>query len=93
MKVSKKINDHMESICSIAANRYLKKIDKNAYYCNISLLEAYSKFESNNEISFSSFYKYLGSQFKKPHRFSDLCEYCENNKVKIIYKKKFFSLN
>ena len=71
----------MESISSIAANRYLKKIDKNAYYCNISLLEAYSKFGSNNQLSFSTFYKYLGPQFKKPHRFSDLCEYCENNKV------------
>jgi len=75
----------MESNSSIAANRYLKKIDKNAYYCNISLLEAYSKFDfiqSNRKpISFSTFYKYIDDKFKKPHRFSDLCDYCENYKV------------
>ena len=82
--MSDELNTYMESISSIAANRFLKKIDKNAFYCNISLLEAYSKFESKKELSFSTFYKYLGSQFKKPHRFSDLCEYCENNKVRIV---------
>ncbi len=79
--VVNKINDYMEGISSIAANRYLKKINKNAFYCNISLLEAYTKFDLNTSISFSTFYKYIGDQFKKPHRFSDLCEYCEKNKV------------
>ncbi len=71
----------MESISNIAANRYLKKLKENAFYCSISIMEAYSKFESKTELSFSTFYKYLGDQFKKPHRFSDLCEYCEDNKV------------
>ena len=71
----------MESLSTIAANRYLKKIDKNAYYCSISMIEAFSKFEFNNTMSFSTFYKYIGDQFKKPHRFSDLCDYCEKNKV------------
>lgn len=66
---------------SIAANRYLKKCDKNAFYCSMSTVEAYTKYRGNSELSFSSFYKYIGSQFKKPHRISDLCEYCENNKV------------
>ena len=73
--------NYMEDISSIAANRYLKKIDKNAFYCNISIIEAYSKSDFCNTLSFSTFYKYVGEQFKKPHRFSDLCEYCENNKV------------
>lgn len=72
----------MENLSSIAANRYLKKIDKNAFYCNVSLVEAYIKFDLNSDLSFSTFNKYIGNQFKKPHRFSDLCEYCENNKVR-----------
>jgi len=42
----------MEGISSIAANRYLKKINKNAFYCNISLLEAYTKFDSNTSIKY-----------------------------------------
>jgi hypothetical protein len=78
---------------SVAANRYLKKCDSNAFYCNISLVEAYANFKSEIllDLSFSSFYKYVGEQFKKPHRFSDLCEYCENYKVKIFYFiSKFF---
>jgi hypothetical protein len=72
----------MEKISSVAANRYLKKMQKNAFYCECSLIEAYSRFESSSDLSFSSFYKHLGDQFKKPHRFSDLCEYCEKNKVR-----------
>ena len=40
--IIEKINEHMESLSSIAANRYLKKIDKNAYYCSVSLIEAFS---------------------------------------------------
>jgi hypothetical protein len=71
----------MKKISSVAANRYLKKLQKNAFYCECSLVEAYSRFEYCSELSFSSFYKYLGDQFKKPHRYSDLCEYCEKNKV------------
>jgi hypothetical protein len=75
------INSHMLSLSSIAANRYLKKIDKNAFYCSVSTVEAFLKFENADNISFSTFYNYVGKEFKKPHRFSDLCEYCENNKV------------
>jgi hypothetical protein len=71
----------MLSLSSIAANRYLKKLDKNAYYCSISTVEAFLKFENSANISFSTFYKYVSDEFKKPHRFSDLCEFCEENKV------------
>ncbi len=41
------------------------------------------KFETEliPKLSFSTFYKYVENQFKKPHRFSDLCEYCEHYKV------------
>jgi hypothetical protein len=73
------INRHMESMSSIAANRYLKKNKINAFYCSTSLVEAYSKFDL--ELSFSTFYKYVDDYFKKPHRLSDLCEYCEHYKT------------
>jgi hypothetical protein len=81
--VVKQINEHIEEFSSIAANRFLKKLDTNALYCNISLVEAFMKFETEllPKLSFSTFYKYVGNQFKKPHRFSDLCEYCEHYKV------------
>jgi hypothetical protein len=35
----------------------------------------------NRSISFSSFYKYLKKNIKKPHRLTDLCEYCEYGKI------------
>ncbi len=68
----------MESLNSVAANRFLKKSNQNAFYCSVSLTEAYSSLDLN--VSFSTFYKYVGDHFKKPHRFNDLCEYCESYK-------------
>jgi hypothetical protein len=59
-----RINLFMESISSIAANRYLKKIEENAFNCDVSLIEAFGKFENINNISFSSFYKYVNEKFK-----------------------------
>ena len=73
----------MESLSSIAANRYLKKEKENAFYCQVSLAQAFAQYENPFQISFATFYKYVGAKFKNPHRFSDLCEYCEKNKVKI----------
>ena len=81
------INSHMETLSTIASNRFLIKLNKNALYCSVSLLEAYSKFNQN--ISFSTFYKYVGNEFKKPYRFTDLCEYCEHYKVSYDRKIKF----
>ncbi len=84
----------MVNISSIAANRYLIKLQKNACYCECSLVEAYSRFTTNSteNISFSSFYKCVGDEFKKPHRFSDLCEYCEKNKVTFLNLIIYFIL-
>ncbi|CAF0975069.1 unnamed protein product [Brachionus calyciflorus] len=75
----------MNDISEIAANRYLKKINSNAFYCSTSLLKAYESFKYQSSLSFSSFYKYVSEKYKKPHRFSDLCDYCEKNKE---YKKE-----
>ncbi|CAF0988080.1 unnamed protein product [Brachionus calyciflorus] len=79
------IENHMKSISSLAAKRFLKKCQSNAFYSSVSFLEGYSSFPLKNQISFSSFYKYLGEKYKKPHRISDLCDYCEANK---LYKRE-----
>lgn len=77
----------MKSLSEIAANRYLKKQKTSAYYCSVSLLQAYNEFEFRKDLSFSTFYSYVDAKYKKPHRISDLCDYCEKNKV---YKRSFF---
>ena len=44
-----------------------------------NLTELYNQFPFKSELSKSTFIKYvqISGQFKKPHRLSDLCEYCE----------------
>ncbi len=72
-----------------------QRISSLTYYCNIPLFEAYSKFDqsqiSGKPISLGTFYKYTGKQFKKAHRFSDLCDYCE--KYKVCLFEDFLKLN
>ncbi len=49
-------------------------------YCNMSWVEAYNSFNSKDEIKFTSFKKYVDKIYKKPHRKTDLCGYCQNAK-------------
>jgi hypothetical protein len=79
-EIVKEIESHLESLSSIAANRFLKKLNTNAFYCQVSLVEAYDQFHLKNDLSFSTFYTHVPTKFKKPHRFSDLCDYCEYNR-------------
>lgn len=53
----------------------------------MSISETYQKFESKNELCFKTFYSYVGKEFKKPHRLTDLCDYCEQG-IKIKKKSK-----
>ena len=48
-------------------------------YLNDTKAALYKKFPFRNHISKSSFYRYIkaANQFKKPHRLTDLCDYCE----------------
>lgn len=91
VEVQKFIDEHLENSSSVASNRTIKdnsgeKIS--ARYCEDTIKEAFKKFynrilsrELNCEkISFSSFYKYVGKEYKKPHRITDLCDYCEYGK-------------
>jgi len=84
------INKHLKNLSSIASNRYLKKSNSNAYYSSVSFLEAYNRFPLRNIISFSTFYANISPIYKKPYRFTDLCEYCESNKV--IFSFQFILL-
>ena len=85
-----KIRCHLNKNSSIAANRYLKLQNENARYRHTTIIQAYNTFAEKDKLSFSSFYKYLENIFKKPHRISDLCDYCEHKKVKIIFICIFF---
>jgi len=82
-KVVDEINDHMKGLSSVAANRYLIKLKTNASYREGTYKDAYNKFFLKNNISFSTFKNKLCKRFKKPHRLSDLCDYCEYGKVRI----------
>lgn len=46
-------------------------------YRHSTLKEAFLSFPFKDELSFATFYKYFDKNIKKPHRKSDLCEYCE----------------
>ena len=81
------VNEHMMNISQEASNRTIiakdcfknKKIET-VRYCNVSWLEAYFCFEYRDELSFSTFYKYVEKIYKKPHRKTDLCHYCHEGK-------------
>ena len=48
-------------------------------YLSDNLMESYKKIPFRNNFHFSTYYKYLKKEkiFKKPHRFTDLCNVCE----------------
>ena len=75
------INKHIENNSAVAANRFLKKQDQCARYREFPIRNYYENFLNKKKISYSSFIKHIGKKYKKPHRFSDLCKYCEHNKV------------
>ena len=69
MKTS--IKKHLNNISSPASNRSIKIKNKglvSVRYLNCSFKEAYRTFELRKDISFSSFFKYIPSLYKKPHR-------------------------
>lgn len=51
-----------------------------AFYLNDNKIEIYKTFEYADKVSKATFFNYLkrSGRFKKPHRLTDLCNYCEN---------------
>ena len=71
----------MLKLSSIAANRFLKKDQINAYHRETTLTEAYNLFIKNGQnISFSAFVNNVNRKYKKFRKATDLCQYCENGK-------------
>ena len=90
------MHSYLQERSTVAANRLVKekRYSRDHHYQTVryldeNMIELYKQFPFRNEISKSTFVKYLKKtgQFKKPHRFSDLCEYCE----KVNYSKLVFN--
>jgi hypothetical protein len=79
--ISDNINLFMKRLSSHAANRFLKRLRMNAMYRNTTYKSAYYKYPLKEKMSFSTFKNKICKRFKKPHRFSDLCDTCEHGKV------------
>ncbi|CAF0891443.1 unnamed protein product [Brachionus calyciflorus] len=89
--IQKAIEDYLKEKSNIASNRLFinknpvcvnfKKLE-NARYLEDRMTELYKNFPYSNEISKSTFYKYanLSGEYKKPYRWTDLCDYCESGK-------------
>ena len=85
------INSHLDLHSSYSSNRTIKSNYKSALtglredipikYRKRSLKELFNSFKDNNEISFACFCSYIAKEFKKTHRETDLCGYCEKGKV------------
>lgn len=78
----KNINCHMKKQSEIAANRYLIKLKKNARYRVGTYKSAYNSYPLREKICFATFRNKICKSFKKPYRLSDLCDLCENGKVR-----------
>ena len=83
------LNKHIESMSNFAANRTVKsqyltkdkeKEDLPVINRTATLHSLYESFQHNHKLSFSSFNKYKSKRLKKPHRQSDVCEYCSVGK-------------
>ncbi len=82
-KIVESINEHMKNSSSIAANRYLKKLKKNVRYRDGTYRDAFNSYLLKSKISFSTFKNKICKRYKKPHRISDLCDFCELAKVSL----------
>ena len=74
---------HLDSMSNISSDRTVQMLfegvlqDVNVRYMKAPVLESYNLFPRQNEISLSSYYNHITKQYKRPHRLSDLCDYCE----------------
>lgn len=77
------IQSHLESNSELAANRLVnvgkdvnnQNIRKPVRYRDTTLFETYNNFEFKNELVFSTFCKYIGTEYKTPHSPFDLCDW------------------
>jgi hypothetical protein len=92
-EIIKALNSHIDKDSYVASNRYLKKINECAMYRHYAMRNHFTNFPAKRTseairqksqygtISYSSFYRYASKKYKKPHRLTDMCKWCELNKV------------
>ena len=89
------IQAHLKSLSEIAPNKTVlivkngKRTFKPARFMKCSFRDAFMTFTERDELSYSCFFSYIGKEYKKPHRATDLCDYCENGKSLIKEIKQF----
>jgi hypothetical protein len=81
--LSKEIKKYFDNKSTFAANRILKKENKNVMFRQFTLSDGYNKFDFKEKMSFSTFLKYTPKYIKQPTRLSDLCSLCHLYKVKL----------
>ena len=77
------IKNFFDKNSTMAPNRFLKLQQKNVMYRNSTFIEDFRSFLYNDNLSFCSFKNYIPKYIKKPCRLTDLCMYCQLNKVRI----------
>lgn len=81
----------MHEKSNVASNRLVKNKNPNdehynelipARYLESNVFELYKDFPHADKLKISTFRKYLkmSGEFKKPFRWTDLCDYCEKGK-------------
>jgi hypothetical protein len=73
----------MESFSEIAANRLIivgkdsnnENVRKAVRCRDVPFFEIYDNFDFKDELHFSTFYNYVGIEFKSPHSSYDLCDW------------------
>lgn len=83
------MNKNVKSYLS-KKRRRLGKLQKEILACRylkLSKKDAYQNFEHRDKMSYKTFHYSMGKVFKKPHRETDKCDYCEQGK---ILKQKIF---
>ena len=87
------IHSYAKQRSNVAANRLVhdkssrdRRTMQPVRYLDENFNELYQQFPFKDELSKSTFLRYIRSsgQYKKPHRLSDLCEYCEHVNILIL---------
>ena len=82
-EIVESINEHVKSLSHVASNRLISKKDKSGEkeavrYLECTVKDAYRSFKDKDSVNFSTFCRCIEKKYKKPHRLTDLCRYCEH---------------
>ena len=83
VELQKSIQSFMEANSEIAANRTVvvgkdinnQNLIKSVMHRSLPIYELYYRFPFKNELAYKTFFSWIGLEFKKPYRQSDLCDW------------------